>query len=284
MPGYGVFGFLLILIINLAVPLSLFKTGVFVKYYFPFIWLGFVLFVDSLVYKFRGNSLIKNDFRKFINLFAVSILFWIVFHLISGCVQLWVCGKIQGFLPIEYFILSSIVFSFVLPAIFEVSDLIGALTSFSLRTKRLSPQRLFLYLMILLGVASFIFPIFNPGFTFPLIWVSLFLIFDPINYLKGQPSIIKYMFKSEWEVPISLLISGAVCGFFWEFWNLWAYPKWSRAVPFFDFYRTFDVALGGYIFYFFFAWELFAMYHFIRFIGRSYLAAGVNFIKRRIRR
>jgi len=257
-----------------------FSENLLSKYYFPFIWFGFILFVDGLVYRFRGRSLIKNNFKNFISLFLVSLLFWFIFEVISSePVQGWFYIKLYEFSYSEYLILSSIVFSFVLPTIFEVTDLISILTSFKFKTKKLKPTKRFLYLLILLGLTSLVIPIFIPELTFPLIWISLFLIFDPINYLNKQPSIIRSIVESDWEMPSSLLVSGVICGFFWEFWNFWSYPKWSRNIPFFDFYRSFDISMSGYLFYFFFSWELFAMYHFARSIGKSYLPRLVNFIK-----
>ncbi len=283
MPLYGVLGFLLIILVNfflwLTIILNL-NVDSFTKYYFPLIWLGFILFVDSLVYRFRGSSLIKNNFRDFLGLFVISFLLWIIFELIANCVQVWNYIEIYEFSFWEYFELSSLVFSFVLPAIFELTDLISTLTSFKFKTKKFEVSKVFLCLIIGLGVVLFLAPIFKPGLTFPLIWISLFLIFDPINYMNGNPSIIRDISKSEWQIPVSLLVGGVIVGFFWEFWNFWSYPKWTKSIPFFDFYRFFEIGIWGYVFYFFFSWELFAMYHFFRNIGKNYLPKIINLFKK----
>jgi hypothetical protein len=281
-PTYGVLGFLLIILVNVILWLNILfdlVVEIFTLYYFPFIWLGFVLFIDGLVYRFRGNSLLKNNFKRFAGLFVISFLIWVLFEVITNCIQVWNYIEIGDLSTWEHFILSSIVFSFVLPSIFEVTDLISTLTSFKYKTRKFRVNKFLLYLIMVLGIGLFLLPIIRPEITFPLIWVSLFLIFDPINYLNDNPSIIGSTSESEWQIPISLLVSGIIVGFFWEFWNFWSYPKWTNSIPFFDFYRFFEIDVLGYSLYFFFSWELFSIYHFIRNIGKSYLPKITNFIR-----
>jgi len=276
-PCYGVLGFFIIVF---AQFLLILKGDVFSKLYFLLIWVGYILFIDGLVYRFRGNSLIKNNLRDFIGLFVSSMFFWWVFEFISKCVQGWKYVRVYDFPQVQYLILSSLVFSTVLPAMFETTNLIGSLTTFKFKTKKLKPNRCLLYLLVILGIVSFLIPILKPEFTFPLIWISLFLIIDPINYLKKQVSVIGDLSESKWEIPLSLLISGVICGFFWELWNYWSYTKWLKNVPFFDFYRIFNISPLGYVFYFFFTWELFAMYHFIRYSWKRCSSIISNFIKK----
>ncbi|MBL7170350.1 MAG: hypothetical protein ISS48_05015 [Candidatus Aenigmarchaeota archaeon] len=278
-PVYGILGFLLIIFSQL---LLIIKGYGFSRYSFPLIWFGYILFVDGLAYRFRGNSLIKNNFKNFAGLFIISMFFWWAFMFIDTFIQNWNYITLYDFPKKEYFILSSITFSMVLPSILETADLLGSLTSFNFKTKKWEPTKRMLYLLIVLGAVLLIIPIVKPSLVFPLAWVSLFLIFDPINYLKKQPSILKNISRSDWAIPCSLLIAGIICGFFWEFWNYWSYPKWAKCVPFLDFFRTFDVSFFGYILYFFFSWELFSMYHFVKFVWKKYSPPAVNFIKKLI--
>jgi hypothetical protein len=280
-PFHCILGFLLILAVNIflsAGSLLGLDIDILVRFYFPASWFGFVLFVDGLVYKFRGNSLIMDELKNFILLFLISGIIWIFFEVVANYVQGWKYVNIYE-VSLGNFLLSTLVFSFILPAMLEVLLLINSLTKFKLETRKWKPRKSFLYGLILVGVSLLIIPIYFPEWSFPLIWVSLFLIFDPINYLNKQPSIIRDISNSEWHIPISLLISGIFIGFFWEFWNYWAYPKWARSIPFFDFYRLFDSSVLGYSLYFLFSWELFSMYHFIRWLGKSYLPKITNSIR-----
>ena len=60
-----------------------------------------------------------------------------------------------------------------------------------------------------------------------------------------------------------LALAGIVCGFFWEMWNFFALPKWCYTIPFVNFAKIFEMPFLGYGGYIPFAWELYALYHFI---------------------
>ena len=62
---------------------------------------------------------------------------------------------------------------------------------------------------------------------------------------------------------VALALAALVCGFFWEMWNFYAMPKWYYTVPFFGFAKIFEMPLLGYAGYLPFAWELYALYHFV---------------------
>jgi hypothetical protein len=54
-----------------------------------------------------------------------------------------------------------------------------------------------------------------------------------------------------------------ICGFFWEFWNFYSYPKWVYHVPYLGFLHVFEMPLLGYGGYLPFSLELFAIYQFV---------------------
>ena len=264
-PLHGVIGFLMIV---LGQVLVVFKIE---SFYFPVIWYGYILLVDGLVFMIKGKSLIKDYTKNFLALIPLSVFFWWAFEFLNKFIQNWQYLGDSHYSSLQYFLLASVSFSTVLPAIFETSDLINALSLFKkLRVKRkFKIKRLFLCSLICVGIISLILPIFFPRYTFPFVWLTFFFLLDPINYMKKQPSIIRDLSNGELGIPLSLLLSGIVCGFFWEFWNYWAIPKWVYSIPFFDFYRVFEMPMIGYIGYLPFAWELYAMYHFSRFLMKK---------------
>ena len=77
-------------------------------------------------------------------------------------------------------------------------------------------------------------------------------------------SIIQHLKDRKLVIPLSLLLAGIIMGFFWEFWNYWAVPKWTYDVPFVGFFKIFEMPILGYLGYFPFAFELYAMYFFIQ--------------------
>ena len=118
--------------------------------------------------------------------------------------------------------------------------------------------------MIILGILCFFLPIYFPKFAFPLIWLSFFFILDPINYLNKQPSILGHLKDRKLAIPLSLLLTGIILGFLWEFWNYYAVIKWVYDIPLVGFFKIFEMPILGYLGYFPFAFELYAMYWFVR--------------------
>ena len=260
---YGILGIILIVLTQLN---FIFKIEPFASWYFPIIWLGYILVIDALIYKLKKSSLISNRFYTFIGLFILSAFFWYIFEFLNTfAVNNWTYIGTEA-LGQSRTLFEYISFATVLPALFETSELIRALHLFDNKKLKKSHKitKTFLYIMMTAGIISFFLPFFLPAFTFPLIWLSFFLILDPINYLHKQPSIIQHLKDKKLAIPLSLLLAGIILGFFWEFWNYWATVKWTYTVPYVGFFKIFEMPILGYLGYFPFAFELNAMYWFVR--------------------
>ncbi len=259
---WGVIGIILIILSQINFFL---KIQPFADWYFPIIWIGYILTIDAVIYNINKKSLVNNHFFHFIGLFILSALFWHIFEILNLFTQNWNYIGADNLGSIKY-IFKLISFSTVLPALFETTSLIKSIHLFDkvkLR-KKYKLSKNFLFLMIFLGIISFFLPIFFPKFTFPLIWLSFFLILDPINYINNQPSIIGHIKNRNLKIPLSLLFAGIILGFLWEFWNYWATIKWVYNVPFVGFFKIFEMPILGYLGYFPFAFELYSMYWFVR--------------------
>jgi len=259
---YGLIGIILIVLMELN---FFFKLEPFASWYFPIIWAGYILSIDALVYKLRGNSLISNRFPTFLGMVVMSALFWWLFEFINLSVSNW---NYEGTSRLSTLInlFGTLSFATVLPAFFETVELIRGIHLFDRKKlkKSFRISKIFLHTMIGLGVACFVSPLILPVFTFPLVWLSFFFFLDPINYMHGQPSIIGHLKDRKLAIPLSLLLAGIVMGFLWEFWNYWAVPKWTYNVPFVGFFKIFEMPILGYLGYFPFAFELYSMYWFTR--------------------
>ena len=272
------YGFLGIIIVVLMEINFFVKLQPFANYYFPFIWFGYILIIDAVNKKISGRSLISNNFGKFLGLVFISALFWWIFEFLNIGIGNWSYGagteadlRIRG-------LFWTISFSTVLPAFFETYELIRNIHLFD-KVKLKRKHKIiknYLHWMIGLGVAGLILPFIIPRYTFPLVWLSFFLILDPINYLHNQPSITGHLKDRKLTIPFSLLLAGIIMGFFWEFWNYWAIPKWTYDVPFVGFFKIFEMPILGYLGYFPFAFELYAMYFFVQslFLKRERLLAN----------
>ena len=89
------------------------------------------------------------------------------------------------------------------------------------------------------------------------------LILEPSNAMLGNRSLARYVAKGDWRPVLSLWVGCLICGFFWEMWNYYSYPKWVYRVPFVGFLRVFEMPLLGYGGYLPFSLELYALYHLI---------------------
>ncbi len=258
---YGIIGIIIVFLMQLN---FIFKIEPFASWYFPIIWFGYILVIDALVYKIKKKSLITNHFPTFLGMVIISMLFWWVFEFANLSVGNWNYSGLGGLSSRNLF--GSISFSTVLPAFFETVELFLAVHLFDreiLRKKHKITKGL-LYTMIILGIICFFAPFFLPTIAFPLVWLSFFLLLDPINYLHGQPSIIGHLKDRKLKIPLSLLAAGITLGILWEFWNYWAIPKWTYHVPYVGFFKIFEMPILGYLGYFPFAFELYAMYWFTR--------------------
>ena len=268
---YGLLGILLIIFVEANFFLEI---QPFANWYFPIVWIGYILTIDALVYKLRGNSLISNRFSQFLGMFVISALFWWIFELINIALQNWSYFGAERF-GVWRNLYGMIAFGTMLPALFETVELIRSVHLFD--KKKLSAKhkitKRFLHAMMLFGAICFAAPIFLPKFAFPLVWLSFFFILDPINYLHKQPSIIGHLKDRNLAVPLSLLLAGIILGFLWEFWNYWALVKWSYDIPFIGFFKIFEMPILGYFGYFPFSLELYAMYWFARslFVHKEHL-------------
>ncbi len=259
---YGLIGIVLIILAEIN---FFYQIQPFASWYFPIIWFAYILAIDALVFKIRGNSLISNRSPQFLGMVIISALFWWVFEFTNYSLGNWsYSGTANIVKSINLF--GTIAFATVLPAFFETAELIRSIHLFDKKKlkKKYKITRTFLHSMMFLGIISFLAPLFLPKFAFPLIWLSFFFFLDPINYINNQPSVIGHLKDRRLTLPLTLLFAGIILGFLWEFWNYWAIPKWTYDIPFVGFFKIFEMPILGYLGYFPFAFELYAMYWFVR--------------------
>ncbi|MFA6461790.1 MAG: hypothetical protein WCV90_05975 [Candidatus Woesearchaeota archaeon] len=252
---YGYLGIILILFAQLN---FLFKIKPFDLWYVPIVWSGYILLVDAIVFSLSKKSLISTYPKKFWLVVLLSIPLWSVFEWYNLFIQNWYYTNYT-------FLVHVADFTIIFPAVLETYFLLKAVRIFEkvkLKQKYEVSPRL-ITLMILFGILSCILPLIFPKYTFYLVWVAFFLLLDPINYVLGNPSIIKHLHDGKMNIPLCLFFGAMICGIFWEFWNFWAYPKWFYEIPFISFLKIFEMPILGFIGYGPFGWEVYAMYNFV---------------------
>ncbi len=102
-----------------------------------------------------------------------------------------------------------------------------------------------------------------PHHFFPLAWLSIWFLVEPVSAALGRRSLLEDADRCDWRPFVSLALGALLCGFFWEMWNYWSFPKWYYEVPVVGFGKVFEMPILGYGGYVPFAWELFALYHLV---------------------
>lgn len=226
--------------------------------FFP-LWLGYCLVVDALVFRRTGTSLWARSRTRYVGLFIASAPAWWLFEVLNWRTGNWFYQGRDQVSDLTYVLLGSVSFSTVIPAVFGSAELVG---SFPLpRLGRSFDMDRFRVRFALSGLAMFLLLMAWPRYFFPFLWVSLFLVIDSINDRFGNRSLLRDAGSGDWRGGVSLAGGALVCGFFWELWNYYSYPRWVYEVPFVGFWKVFEMPLLGYGGYLPFGLELFALYH-----------------------
>ena len=232
--------------------------------FFP-LWLGYCLTVDALVFTRKGHSLLTRSPANYVVLFLVSVPVWWLFEAINLRTRNWIFDGRQYFSNLQYFLLASLSFSTVVPAVFGTAELVSTFNwiKYLKRGPRLVPEPATLLAFFLSGWLMLVLLVIWPTHFFPLVWISLYFISEPLNVWLRNRSLALYTTRGDWRPVLALWVGCLICGFFWEMWNFNSYPKWLYRVPFVDFLHIFEMPVLGYGGYLPFALELFALYHLV---------------------
>jgi len=230
--------------------------------FFP-LWLGYVLTVDGLTFWRRGDSLLGRSRPRFALLFAFSIPLWWLFEFANRFLENWRYLPATEWGPVAYFLLASLAFSTVMPAVFVTAELFRTFPPLDRVWwgPRIAPSRPALVAISLAGLAMFVLSLAFPRQAFPLVWLGVFFLLDPINALLGGKSIAEQVAGGRWDTVLVLFAAGLTCGFFWEMWNIRSLPKWVYEVPYVGGPKLFEMPWLGYGGYLPFALEIYAAYH-----------------------
>jgi hypothetical protein len=229
------------------------------NYFLP-LWLGYILTVDGIVCVRTGTSLIQRNNLNVMLLFVLSVPLWWVFEALNQVLQNWTYHLPSDYSSSGYALRASLAFSTVVPAMFVTTELVQ---SFRLDPIGFLPRlRLSQTTLIALhasGWAMLLGVLLLPEVLFPLAWISLFFLIDPIATMAGGPSIGSYLRRGDWSPVFNVAAGTLVCGFFWELWNYFALPKWTYSIPYLDSGHIFEMPVAGYGGYIPFGLEVYAV-------------------------
>ena len=256
------------LVIIAAAEILLFRDNAWVRQYFtPLVWTGYILFADAIINLIKGTSPITGRRAEFFISLPLSIICWYVFEGVNLLLQNWSYVNLPDSTPARW-LGYAWSYATIFPGIFVTAELIEAMIGGKLTNRRpldfsARTQNVFFYTGFILFVVTLIFP---SRYLCPLPWISVLLWFEGMNGRLGIGSFSQYFRKGDYSLFASLLISGALCGLMWEFWNFWAGTKWLYHVPYLPHVKLFEMPALGFLGFPPFALECFLMYRFTRFL------------------
>ncbi len=242
-------------------PANWFLPGLRTHLLFAPLWIGYALAVDGIVLARTRTSILARSRRDFVLLFLLSAPAWWLFELFNRWTENWVYVGRDEFSDLAYFVLASLSFSTVMPAVFGSAELVAS-TRF---VSRLSSGRAIQSTgrlrvsLLLIGAVSIVLVWGWPTYFYPLVWGGVFFLLEPVNQWLRRPSVFDYLQRGDWRPVVSLGLGALLCGFFWELWNFQSFPKWTYHTPGVDFLHVFEMPLLGYLGYLPFGLELYVL-------------------------
>jgi len=248
----------------------------------PIVWTGYVLFVDALAARFTGRSYLTTDRVEGVLVALASLGCWWLFELYNAP-RFWRGGADAAGLWWRYHGLEPNLFlrrvgydwafATIFPALFLTAAVLRATVFGRARVGPWRPSSHTLRLAVVTGAVSVVLPlaVVSPWLV-PLVWIGWALLLEPLNYRSGRPSWLADVANGDASRLLALVVSGAICGALWEFWNYWAAARWTYAVPYLGSIKVFEMPVLGYLGFPPFALESYAIYQWLR--GRLGRDAG----------
>lgn len=232
-------------------------------YFTPIAWTAYILIADSAVLVLTGRSRLRDAPREFAQVAVLSMPLWLIFECYNLRLRNWAyAGLPLNWLASNFGYAWS--FATITPAIFVTADLVEALGWFAQPARPRKFSAAAHRGLIAFGAVLLTFPLLVPQHVgsrlFALVWAGFVFLLDPINYGLRLPSLLADLEQGRRGRLYSLLTSGWVCGWLWEFWNYWAAAKWHYIFPMFQRWKIFEMPAPGYVGFLPFALECFVMY------------------------
>jgi len=262
-PLHGIFGILLLIFSEILLSK---KVDPFYSWFYCFAWWSYILIIDAVIYRLKGNSLILSRTKEFFLMIPWSVFIWLIFEAANLSLENWYYINLPHSI-VERWLGYAVAYGTVLPGLFETTELLESLM-FKSPPHPLPPgQRGRIrgghVVLVLLGIACLASSILVPKYFFSLIWVGFIFLLEPFNHRFGGRSLLKDLEDGNLRKIYLLLSAGLICGLLWEFWNFWARSKWIYTVPFFEEMKGFEMPFLGFLGFPPFTIQAYVMYNFI---------------------
>ncbi|MFC1670068.1 hypothetical protein ACFL20_06705, partial [Spirochaetota bacterium] len=215
------------------------------------LWISYIIIINALTYRRKGQCMLTDKPKRFLLLFPVSAVFWWFFEFLNRFVQNWHYVEAQSFSSLTYFILATLSFSTVLPAVLSTREYLMTFNRFTIpfnswATFKTGKGKLFALLSLFSFSMALLLMGIYPNYLFPLLWVAPGVIIICLQVLFNEKHIFSDLNQGQWSFLVCACIAALICGFFWEMWNYYSYAKWIYSVPFVSRFFIFEMPVLGY--------------------------------------
>jgi len=226
--------------------------GFIAQPFYAWAWWSYILFVDGLVARWRGRSLLTTRRSLLPAILLWSITFWYFFELLNLRFQNWYyVGVFGDGMNIDFLrtgLFGIVAFSTVFVGLFETYDALAALRLFdNVRTRGIRIPTWLSYGLQAVGATLVATSLVFSHYLAPLIWSSLTFLVDPWNYRRGARSLLADVERGRVDVVLRLLVAGLICGLIWESFNFLAPQKWIYTVRGLEDVKLFEMPLLGFL-------------------------------------
>ncbi|MFH2001401.1 MAG: DUF4332 domain-containing protein [Planctomycetota bacterium] len=230
-----------------SIPLASAHIEPFTTWYYPLVWYGLILFMDSLRAARGRPSLLFQRPMLFLCLLFWSATIWFMFEVFNFRLSNWYYIFASDHKAVRV-VGSWLSFATVLPALYLIEKLLEDMHLFSkgprfgLKLEGRQPA-----LAALAGLACLILPLAWPRYAFPLIWAFGFLLPLPWFSKNLEATFLTDLTRSLPGRFLRLLTAGLICGLLWEGFNAFATIRWIYTVPFFQEIKLFEMPPLGFL-------------------------------------
>lgn len=227
---------------------------------FPLLWFGYIVFLNAVSYVRSGSCLLLNHTSRFLKLFPLSAGFWWIFEYLNQFVNNWHYVNLPEMSPLQGFLLTSLSFSTVLPAVLSTTEWLQSFKGLTIPFQQwypipqvTSPSTGWGFLI--LGSAGLLTVGIWPTILFPALWLSPLLVLLGFKIRKGKPAFLDGLAQGNWQPIVLPALAALFCGFWWECWNTFSLTHWEYTIPFVHGFQLFEMPLLGYAGYLSFGLE-----------------------------
>jgi hypothetical protein len=217
-------------------------------YWFDFVWSGYILAADAVVWARAGRSLLHGGGWRLAAMFALSAPLWWAFEIANWRLENWEYVGTAVYGGQAHVLLKTLSFVFVLPALAESRDLLRSFVRFP-HPPALPLPSWTAAAAVVAGLASVPLLYLFPDQAYPLVWVAPLLVLDGIADLRGRPNVLALLREGRAGPVLLIGVAGLGTGILWELWNWGAVPYWQYRIPYLGFLPLFEMPLLGYLGY-----------------------------------